>query len=264
MRNVLAIARKELNVFLTTPIAYVIFCCTTVISSYLFVVLLQEFSRTSLLAMQLPQVYDSTRINLADMVLSPLVGNIGVVFIFVMPLLTMRLMAQERTDHTLELLMTAPISPTEIVLGKFLGAYAIVVLTLLFTLIYPVVLAVYGATASGASAVDWPTVASGYLGLLAWGAAIVSVGLFISCLTRNQAIAAIITFVFFLLTWMALGAARGLDGPAKAAVEWFSAIGHLFNLARGQVAVKDLLYFVTLSVLGLFLSQRSLESERWS
>jgi ABC-2 type transport system permease protein len=264
MRNTLAIARKELNVYFTTPMAYVMFCATTVISSYLFIALIQQYSQYSLMAIQAPQMVDSSKLNLTDLVLSPLVGDVGIVFVFVVPFLTMRLMAEERRQRTLELLMTTPVRPTEIVLGKFLAGFGVVALTVLFTGFYPLVMHLYGGSAGNGSPIEWTTALGGYLGLLGWGAASVAIGLFASALTENQAIAAIGTFVVLLLGWVIGAAAQGASEPLAQFFTEACAISHLRALTTGEIGVKDLLYFASLTVLGLFLAQRTVESQRWS
>jgi ABC-2 type transport system permease protein len=264
MRNTLAIARKELNVYFTTPMAYVMFCGTTVIASYMFIAFIQRYSQLSLLAMQAPQMIDPTKLNLTDLVMAPLVGNVGVIFIFVVPFLTMRLMAEEKRQHTLELLMTTPVRPTEIVLGKFFAGFGVVALTIAFTLLYPVVLHLYGASAGESAPIEWNTVLVGYLGLLCWGAATVAIGLFISSLTENQAIAALVTFVVLLLTWLVGWVGEGAGPVVKAVLDDLSSITHLRGLTNGELALKDLVYFASLTVLGLFLSQRAIESSRWA
>ena len=264
MRTTLAIARKELNVYFTTPMAYVMFCGMTVISSYMFIAFIQRYAQLSLWAMQAPQMVDSTKLNLTELVMAPLLGNVGVIFVFVVPFLTMRLMAEEKRQRTLELLMTTPVRPTEIVLGKFLAGFGIVALTLGFTALYPLVLQLYGASAGNTAPIEWNTVLVGYLGLLCWGGATVAIGLFISSLTENQAIAALCTFVVLLLTWLIGWVGEGAGDKVKEILSNASSITHLRNLTNGELGVKDLVYFLSLMVLGLFLCQRTVESQRWS
>lgn len=264
MRNTLAIARKELNVYFTTPMAYVMFCGMTVMASYFFIWFLQDYSRYSLIAMQVPQQLDPTRINLMDLVVSPLLGQFGILIAIVVPFLSMKLLAEERRQRTMELLMTTPVRATEIVLGKFLACFGVVALTLLFTVMYPVVLHLYGGSAGSAPPVEWATVATGYLGLLGWAATAIAIGLFISSLTESQTVAALITLVVLLVTWVSAGLASKLDGPARELVLNVSPIAHLRGLLSGEVAVKDLVYFASLTVLGLFLCQRTVEAQRWS
>ena len=150
MRNVVAIAKKELNIYFTTPIAYAMFTVMTVIASYFFIAFVQEFLNASQLAMQMPQYMDSNRLNLTDAVVAPLIFNCGIILVFVIPFLAMRLVAEEKRQKTFELLMTAPIRPVEIVLGKYLGGMAVVGFTILLALLYPLVLDVFaGSSGSG-------------------------------------------------------------------------------------------------------------------
>ncbi|MBS2032880.1 MAG: ABC transporter permease subunit [Deltaproteobacteria bacterium] len=263
MRNTLAIARKELNVYFTTPMAYAAFCFVTVLGSYIFIYCVQGFSRASLMAMQ--GFYDSTRINLTDLVLTPTLTNLGVLVGFVAPFVTMRLLAEEKRQHTMELLMTTPVRPTEIVLGKFFAAWSVVVVSIGFTFIYPVVLQVYGASAGSTAPIEWATVATGYAGLLLWGGAVVAIGLFVSSRTENQAVAAVIGLAVTFGLWLIAGAASGTtDELAKQIFGDLGWIPHIASMASGSVSTKDIAYFISLMVLALFLTQRTVEAQRWS
>lgn len=160
--------------------------------------------------------------------------------------------------------MTTPVRPTEIVLGKFLACFGVVALTVGFTLLYPAMLQLYGGSAGAGAPVEWRTVFSGYLGLLGWGAATVAIGLFVSSLTENQAVAALVTFAVLLLTWLAGLVGHGAGEALQQVSNDLSSITHLRGMAGGEIALKDLLYFASLTVLGLFLTQRAIESQRWS
>ena len=164
MRNLLAIARKELNVYFNTPIAYVMLCGMTFIGSYFFISFMGQFLQMSLIAQQAPSYMDPSRLNLTDIVMAPLLFNLGIILVFVVPFLSMRLMAEEKRQHTLELLMTSPLRPTEIVLGKYLGGILVLGLSVSLTGIYPAILSHYGGGESG-DALEWSTVLLGYVGV---------------------------------------------------------------------------------------------------
>jgi ABC-2 type transport system permease protein len=265
MRNVLAIARKELNVYFTTPIAYVVFCGMTFIASYLFLNDLQNFAQASMMATEMPDRVDPSRLNLTDIVVAPLLVQCGFVMFLVVPFISMRLMAEEKQQRTFELLMTTPVRPTEIVLGKYLGGLTVLGITVAMLFTYPLVLSHYGASAGNGDAVEWPTVLAGYLGLFLLAASYLSIGLFVSSLTQSQVVAAIIGLVIMFGLWLLSWASASVDNAtAKAVLEYLASSQHLIGLVRGEIAVKDFAYFGSLIVLGLFLTQRVVESERWS
>lgn len=266
MRNVVAIAKKELNIYFTTPIAYAMFTVMTVIASYFFIAFVQEFINASQLAMQMPQYMDSNRLNLTDAVVAPLIFNCGIILVFVIPFLAMRLVAEEKRQKTFELLMTAPIRPVEIVLGKYLGGMAVVGFTILLALLYPLVLDTFaGSSGSGGTGgIEWQTTLSGYLGLFLWAAAGMAIGLFISSLTESQVVAALITFVVLLLLWIVSWMAQRTDGVGRDVLMFMSASQHLIGFVRGVFELKDAAYYLSVIVMGLFLTHRAVEAQRWS
>ncbi len=266
MRNVLAIAKKELNVYFTTPIAYVVFAAMSAIASYFFIAAIQQFLHISMVSMQMPQYADPSRLNLTDMVVAPVVFNLGIFFAFVTPLVSMRLIAEEHRQKSFELLMTAPLRPFEIVLGKYLGGLVIMAVTVGLQILLPVILHFFAASAGtgGSGGIEWQTVLAGYFGLFLWTAMALAIGLFISALTDSQIVAAIISILFLLLLWLATWMAAGTEGATKEIVSYFSASQHLVAFVRGIFDLKDLLYYVSWIVLGLFLTHRAVEAQRWA
>jgi ABC-2 type transport system permease protein len=262
MRNAIAIARKELNIYFATPIAYVMFTLFVVIGSFFFLALLSQYELTSLQYMRFNNPELMNRLNFQDMIFRGLFGNLGVILIFIVPFLTMRLVAEEKRTKTIELLYTTPISPLEIVFGKYLSALAILACALGLTLLYPALLQVLAKDSAG---VEWRSVALGYLGLFLIGAAYMAIGLFVSALTESQVVAALITFVVLLLVWLggALSAGK-LEGSAREVVLYLTAVTHLDSFSRGVLEPKDILYFLSIIVLGLFATHRAVEAHRWS
>jgi len=261
MSNALAIARKELNIYFSTPIAYVMFTLFTIIGSYFFLQLLGQYEQASLYFMQANSQEMMNRLNFQDMIFRALFGNLGVILIFIVPFLTMRLLAEEKHSRTIELLYTTPIGPADIVFGKYLAAVAILFCTLALTLLYPVLLHVLARDAAG---VEWRSVMLGYLGLFLLGAAYMSLGLFVSSLTDSQVVAALVTFVLLLMTWIIGWAAGQTEGAAREFVTYLSSVSHLDSFSRGTLALKDVLYFLSVIVLGLFATHRAVEAHRWS
>ncbi len=264
MRNAIAIAKKELYLYFTTPIAYVVFFATSFIGAFFFLSLTSDFQRRSLQFLQFQALDVIARMNLTDMVATPLVLNMGVILIFVVPFLTMRLLAEERRQKTMELLMTAPLRSGEIVLGKYLAALGVLLVVIAITAVFPALLDSYGTNGAGGSAVEWQTVFAALAGLFLCGAAFVAVGLFVSALTESQVVAALITFLVLLLTWVVGWKAADADGVWRDVIEHLSSVGHLVSFARGVIELEDVVYFLSLAVIGLFLTHRAVEARRWA
>jgi ABC-2 type transport system permease protein len=261
MRNSIAIAKKELNIYFATPIAYVMFTLFVLIGSYFFWSLVGRYEQISLMYMRFNSPEMVNRLNFQDAIFGPLFGNLAVILIFLMPLLTMRLIAEEKSSRTIELLYTSPLAPRDIVFGKFLGALCVVTCALLLTLIYPGIVQLIAKDTAG---VEWRTVLLGYLGIWLLGAAYLALGMFFSALTDSQAIAALLGFVLALLTWIIGWAAGQAEGTAREIVSYLAATGHLEAFGRGTLELKDIIYFLTLIILGLFATHRAVEAHRWS
>ena len=269
MRTILAIARKELTVYLTTPLAWVVFTAMSFITSMFFLALLLSFKQVQELVRQvpggwsqLPPDYQAFR-NLTDGVVVNLWGVVLVVTLFVAPFLSMRLFAEERRQKTFELLMTTPTRPLEVVLGKYLGALGIIGCTLGVTLIFPVILSVVGQGESG-SALEWSTVLLGYGGLLLWGAANMAIGLFVSSLTESQMVAALVSFAVALGWMLVKSLAPNVEEPLRSVLGYLAFDNQLQNLLKGVLDLKPLVFFSSIIVLFLLLTHRSLEAQRWT
>lgn len=197
--------------------------------------------------------YAASYLNLTDYLLAPFFGNLAVVLVLTMPALTMQTFAQERARHTLELLFTSPVSTLEIVLGKFLGTWAFLLLLLGLTMPYPISLYLWGAPDPGA-------IAGGFLGLLLLASALLSLGMLVSAFTDSQLVALFLTFVAGLVLLLADG--RGGDPDSVPAQ--LSLMTHLGDLLRGAVRLSDVAYFVGFTGFFLFATHQRLESFRWS
>lgn len=262
MRNTLAIAGKETRVYLTTWTSYILFGAFMLITAFFFQRLVIEFQLRAMQFMQMQAQPMMEQMNLTDWVMAPLFMNITVFFLFMLPMLTMRLIAEEKKGKTLELLMTAPVRPIEIVLGKYLSAVAIMGIMLALTFIFPLLLQIYGG-GSGASPLDWRSIAVGYGGMFLLGAAFVSVGLFASSVSDSQIIAVIVGFAVLLMFYVIGLAARGQEGFWQNFFQYMSVSAHLEGFVRGIVRVTDVVYYVSLIFVGLFLTFRVVEAQRW-
>lgn len=267
MRTALAIARKELSIYFTTPWAYAVFTAMVAISSFFFMGLLQTFQEVQEMARalgwgQLPPESASYR-NLTDGVVVQLWGIILIITLFVAPFLSMRLFAEEKRNKTFELLMTTPVSPLELVLGKYLGGLGIIAATLGLTIVFPLMLSAFGASASG-TVLEWPTVLLGYGGVLLWGATCMAVGMFISSLTESQMVAALLTFAV-MLPWMLLrGLAQGVEEPMRSFINYLAFDAQLSNLLKGVLDLKALVFFFSVIFFSLLLTHRTVEAQRWA
>ena len=194
--------------------------------------------------------------NLNEDIIRPLLSNVGVVGLFFIPMITMRLFAEEKRTGTIELLATSPIRDLEIIVGKWLAAMVLYGCLLLFTALNFAFLFRYGNP-------DWKPLAVGYLGLLLQAGALLAIGTFISTLTKNQIIAGAATFGVCLLLWV-LGWVSGYERATWARVlSYMSVMTHFESFDRGVIDSKDAVFYITVIFLGLFFTARSLESLRW-
>ncbi len=176
---------------------------------------------------------------------------------FVLPMLTMRLLSEELRSGTFESLITAPISEVQVVLGKFLGAFAFYGILLFVMLLYPILLSFYGP-------VDLGLLICNYIGLVLVGALYISVGLFFSSLTKHQVVAVLSSFVLLgLLTFASHALAQTLEGGLRVLLQHLSIRSHFNDVVRGRVDWTHVVFFVTTTLVFLFLSVKTLESRRW-
>jgi ABC-2 type transport system permease protein len=230
-------------------------------TAFFFTTLVEQYQLVSLQGAQQPWMLE--QLNLTDVVMGNVLRNVSVFFLFLLPLLTMRLFSEERKGNTLELLMTVPVRPVEIVLGKYLSALTIMALMLVLTLVFPLLLQVYGATPGGASPLDWRTVMTGYAGMFLLGSGFVAVGLFASSLSDSQIVAAITSFSVLLMFFVVGYAARGKEGFWQGFLEYLSLTNHLEDFVKGVVKLTGVVYYASLAFVGLFLTYRVVEAQRW-
>jgi ABC-2 type transport system permease protein len=256
MRNILAIAAKDLRSQFVSPIAYVVLTGFLLLGGWFFFNLLARFNflLNMYLSFRNPEAME--RLNLNDFVIAPLLHNLSVILVILVPVITMRSFAEEKRSGTYELLMTSPLSVTEIVLGKFFGAFAFVFFMLLLTFVYPLILVLYGNPEIG-------VLLSGFLGLLLLATAFVAVGLLTSSFTENQIIAAVSCLVALLLLYVISWPADTAGETMGAVLKYVSLTEHFSELVKGVIDTRDLAYFGSVIILALFLTQRSVESLRW-
>ena len=252
MTNILAIVRKEWRGYFASPIGYVVIGMYALVFGYFYTVCLSWFLRQS---MQGPQMGGGP-MNVNQQMIRCVFDNSTVIFLFVVPLITMRTYAEEKRSGTIELLMTSPITDFQIVLGKFLGAMSLYGAMLGVTLIHIAVLFAYGNP-------EWKPILTGYLGLVLLGGCFVSVGLFFSSLTKNQIVAGMFTFVVLLLLWV-IDWIGNFSGPTvERLTSYLSLTGHVDDFLRGVVDSQHVVYYLSFITFGLFLTAKAVDSERW-
>jgi ABC-2 type transport system permease protein len=253
MRNVWNVFRKELRSYFVSPIAYVLIVMFALIFGWFYWNMLGAFLYYSMASQMRGEMMP---MNINEQIVRQLLGNMNVVGLFFIPVITMRLFAEEKRNGTIELLATSPIRDTEVILGKWLAAVGLYAGMLLLTALNLIFLFKYGNP-------DWKPLAVGYLGLLFQAAALLAIGTFISSLTKNQIIAGAVTFGVCLLLFV-LGWTSGYETATWAQVlSYMSVTTHMESFAKGVLDSKDTLYYVTVIFVGLFLTARSLESLRW-
>jgi ABC-2 type transport system permease protein len=230
MRAFLALLKKEEMALFTSPIAYVVMSAFLVIMGYTFTLTL-FLTHVPTLVHLFIQIY--------------------VLFLLTVPIITMRLVAEERRLRTLEILLTSPLSEVSIILAKFLASLSLIVVMLLLSYTYALALAVLGAP-------DWGPIYSGYVGLFLLGAALVAVGLMTSSMVSNQVIAALLSLSIFLVLWIIDYLGWLLPDPFNALFVNLSLLVHFRPFATGSLFLSDAGYFLSVTLLGLFVSVRAL------
>jgi len=253
MRNAWIICRKELRSYFVSPVAYVLLTLWAVIFGYFFWVALGEFLKVG---MEMQMSGQAFPMNVNEQIIRPLLQNMAVIGLFFLPMITMRLFAEEKRSGTFELLATSPVRDLEIIVGKWMASMVLYGCMLGFSAVHFLFLFKYGNP-------DWKPLLVGYLGLLLEAGALLAIGTFISSLTKNQIIAGAATFAVFILLWV-LEWVSGYDSAGWARVmSYMSLVPHFDSFVRGVIDSKDAIYYATIIFLGLFFTARSLESLRW-
>jgi ABC-2 type transport system permease protein len=253
VRNVLAIAHKELRSYFASPIAYIVLGMFLLVYGNFFGVYFADFAQRSAQAGAGGQ---AAAMNVNVELLRPAMQNMLVVLLFVLPMITMRTYAEEKRSGTIELLLTAPVTDLEIILGKFIGAMGLYAAMMASTLPHIAVLSYY-------SNPEWKPILTTYLGLMLIGGCFISVGLFISSLTKNQIVAAALTFATFLLLWIINWISSVNLGWSRDLGDYLSIIQHFDDFAKGVIDTSHLIYYVSFILFGLFLTMKSVDTERW-
>src|SRR5512141_228103 len=264
MQSALAVAKKELNVYFTTPIAYVAFMVMAFFAAQFFTGSVEAYRPFVMRVSPYEGQKMLERLNLTDVVVSRLFASVGVFIVISAPFLSMRLVAEEKRARTFELLMTSPVRPLEIVVGKYLAALVVMAVSIAIVAVFPVLLSFFAKGVKGGSAVEWQTVGTGLLGLFLLGAMSMAVGLFISSLTESVIVAALVSLIVLLALWVVTIFTLGAEGPMKELASGLSASDHLMAFLQGRIELKDVLYYLSFVALGLWLTDRAIEGHRWA
>jgi len=248
------IFKRELRAYFVSPIAYVVMVMFLIIAGYFFYSSFAFFNFIGFQAMSNPMM--ARNLNVTEGVLRPLYGNLGVILLFLMPLLTMRLFAEEKKQGTIELLLTYPVRDWAAVLAKFAACLTVYTLMLALTGLYPLLLIIFSRPEVG-------PILAGYLGLFLLGAAFIALGALASSLTENQIVAAALSFGFLLLFWVIGWSAQFASGPLGQVLSHLSLLDHFDSFPKGVIDTKDVIFYLNFMVFCLFLTLRSLESHRW-
>ena len=253
MRNVWIICTKELRSYFVSPVAYLLLTMFAIVFGFFFWNSVGYFNMMGLQSQMQGQNFP---MSVNEYVIRPLLSNVSVIGLFFIPMITMRLFAEEKRMGTIELLATSPVRDIEVIIGKWLAALMLYAVLLVFTALNFAFLFKYGNP-------DLKPLAIGYLGLLLQAGGLLAVGTFISTLTKNQIIAGAATFGACLLLWV-LEWVAGYETAGWAKVlAYMSVITHFDSFSKGVLDSKDAVYYVSLIFLGLFLTSRSMESLRW-
>lgn len=257
IRSVGLILSRELKSYFSSLIAYVVIVMFLLITGYFFYNLLATFSVISFQAQVNPMLAKQYQLlNINETVVRPLFGNISIIMLLMTPLLTMRLISEEKKSGTIELLLTFPVKDIDVVLGKYLACLVVFLVMILLTATYPILLLVLGEP-------EIMPMITGYLGLVLLGAAFISLGIFTSSLTENQIVAASMSFGILFFFWLISYSVPFVSPAFGQILSYLSINEHIASLAKGVLDTEDIIYYLCFIVLFLFLTLRSLESKRW-
>jgi ABC-2 type transport system permease protein len=235
MRNVWAVAVRELRAYFLSPLAYLVIAFFLFGAGLLFGLIIESSREASLRG---------------------LISNISVLFLFVVPMISMRLLAEEQRTGTIELLLTNPVQEWQIVVGKFLASILLLLVMVGLTLLYPLFLFIFGNPDRG-------PIATGYVGVILQAAAFLAIGLWASSLTENQIVAAVLAFVFLLVLWLSDNLGQSLGGTIGSIISYTSVINHFQDFPQGVINTKDVLFYLSMVAAGLVLSTLSLQTRRY-
>jgi len=254
MNKQLIIAKKDFKTYFLSPIGYLFLSAVIFLIGFMFYQRLSAFIEYTMISMQFGQPLQGS---LNDIVLRPIYDTFHLLILFVIPLVTMRLISEEKKNKTIELLYTSPISSVDLVFGKFYSAVLFLCLLLFCTFVFPLVLLIGGNP-------DFGQIFTMYIGLILVGASYISIGLFWSANTENQIISAVLTFVSLLFLWIINWSIQNSTGWFASFVSYLAVLSHYKAFSEGVLSLKNTVYFLSFITTGLYLTYISLESKNWN
>ena len=240
MRNILAVCTKELYTYFVSPIAYFVCFVFTAILGFLFSLLL---------------ISTSGQAGTGTQVMGTIFGNMAIILLFFTPVLTMKLFAEERKSGTIELLLTSPITDGQVVLGKFLASWTLLLIMLGLTLFFPLLAQRFGPLDSG-------VLLSGYFGVILIGSSFLALGVLMSSMCKNQLVAALTSFGILITLWV-IGSLSSQYGAVGEFLSYLSLLEHYDDFTRGVILLKDVIYYMSFTAVCLFATFKSIESSKW-
>ena len=253
MKNVLLICFKEFKGYFVSPIGYAVMALFALIFGFGFYTATRDMVNLGFRAQMMGQ---QQPMSVNDMVIRPLLGFAGTIALFLIPMITMRLVAEEKRTGTIELLLTSPVTDLEIILGKWLGAVLLYMSVLGMSVLNIAMLFLWGKP-------DIKPLLVAYLGLLLQGGCLLALGTLISTMTRNQIVAGGVTFFVALLLWLLQWFTAYGASPALQVINYLSIVTHMENFSKGVIDSKDIVFYLSFIFFLLFLTKRSMESLRW-
>jgi ABC-2 type transport system permease protein len=251
MKNVWVICQKELKGYFASPIAYFLLTMFAALFGFFFWTAVRYF-----VVVSGRQMGGGMPMNINEYIIRPLLANVSVIGLFLIPMITMRLFAEEKRSGTIELLLTSPVTDFQILFGKWLAALLMYTALLLVCGLNFVWLFVHGQP-------DWRPMLVGLVGLVLQAGGLLAIGTFLSTLTRNQIIAGGATFGVCLLLWVTNWVTEFESADWARVISYLSIVGHFESFAKGVIDTKDVVFYLSVIFVGLFLTARSLESLRW-
>jgi ABC-2 type transport system permease protein len=252
-RRIWIICKRELYAYFASPIAWVLLAIFAFLGGWVTTSQAQNLARASIESQMQGQNFP---MNLNQYGIAPVLSTMAVIAVFLVPIISMRLFAEEKRQGTIELLVTSPVHDLEIILGKWLAA-VLMYTALLVVLIVDLSFFFFYGTPS------WKPFLTGLLGLVLQGACLMALGAFISSLTKNQIVAGSVGFGAALILWLLSWATAYGNADWAQVLSYLSIVSHVDTFTRGVIDTKDLVYYCSMIFLGLFLTSRSLESIRW-
>jgi ABC-2 type transport system permease protein len=253
MKNILLICFKEFKGYFVSPIGYAVMALFALIFGFGFYTASRDMVQQGLRAQMMGQAQP---MSVNDQVIRPLLGFASTIALFLIPMITMRLVAEEKRTGTIELLLTSPVKDIEIILGKWCGAVLLYMAVLGMSVLDLSMLFLWGKP-------DLKPVLVAYLGLLLQGACLLAIGTFVSTTTRNQIVAGGVTFFVCLLLWLLSWFTAFDSGAFAQVINYLSIVTHMDNFSKGVIDSKDIVFYLSLIFFSLFLTERSMESLRW-